>query len=131
MVSNSDPYSTFVEMVGENYLPRTFVERVKDIQVDEFSYFQVHLALRAPVRYALHEANDPAVGQAMNVNYRTGEAGGYRTRCGKRFAPANFPSMYACTRSARPPLIRSKRRSGKHAASVFVPVPFQLKGKTA
>ena len=68
VVSNGDPYSTFVEMVGEDYLPRTFVERVKDIQVDEFSYFQVHLALKAPVRYALHEANDPAVGQAMNVN---------------------------------------------------------------
>ena len=45
-----------------------FIERVKDIQVDEFSYFQVHLALKAPVRYALHEAEDPAVGQAMNVN---------------------------------------------------------------
>ena len=57
----------FVEMVGEDYLPRTFIERVKDIKLDEFSYFQVHLALKAPVRYALHEANDPAVGQAMNV----------------------------------------------------------------
>ena len=55
-------------MVGEDYLPRTFIERVKDIQLDEFSYFQVHLALKAPVRYALHEAEDPAVGQAMNVN---------------------------------------------------------------
>ncbi|MEO6162852.1 MAG: hypothetical protein ABIP88_01810, partial [Candidatus Binatia bacterium] len=38
VVSNSDPYSTFVEMVGEDYLPRTFVERVKDILLDEFSY---------------------------------------------------------------------------------------------
>ena len=68
VVSNADPYATLVDMVGEDYLPRTFFERVKDIQVDEFSYFQVHLALKAPVRYALHEANDPAVGQAMNVN---------------------------------------------------------------
>ena len=68
VVSNADPYSTFIEMVGEDYLPRTFVERVKDIQVDEFSYFQVHLALKAPLRYALYEADDPAVGQAMNVN---------------------------------------------------------------
>ena len=37
-------------------------------QVDEFAYFQLHVALKAPVRYALHEANDPAVAQAMNVN---------------------------------------------------------------
>src|SRR6266508_6313816 len=68
VVSNSDPYSTFVEMIGDDHLPRTFLERVKDIQVDEVSYFQVHLALKAPVRYALHEAGDPAVGRAMNVN---------------------------------------------------------------
>src|SRR5580765_6617944 len=43
VVSNGDPYATFVEMIGEEYLPRTFIERVKDIQADEFSYFQVHL----------------------------------------------------------------------------------------
>src|SRR6266403_1945857 len=67
VVSSGDPYSTFVEMVGEDYLPRTFVERVKDIHFDEFSYFQVHLALKAPVRYALHEAGDAAVGRAMSV----------------------------------------------------------------
>ena len=68
VVSNADPYSTFVEMVGDEYLPQTFTDRVKEIQPDEFSYFQVHLALKAPVRYALHEAEDGAVGRAMNVN---------------------------------------------------------------
>src|ERR671919_2020575 len=68
VVSNADPYSTLIDMVGEDCLPRTFVERVKGIQVDEFSYFQVHVALKAPVRYALHEAGDGAVGQAMNLN---------------------------------------------------------------
>ena len=62
VVSNADPYSTLVEMVGKDHLSRTFVERVKDIQLDEFSYFQVHLALKAPIRYALHEAMDEAVG---------------------------------------------------------------------
>jgi len=49
VVSNSDPRSTMIDMVGEEYLPRTFTERVKDIQCDEFSYFQGYLALKAPV----------------------------------------------------------------------------------
>ena len=110
VVSNSDPYSTFVEMVGEDYLPRTFVERVKDIQVDEFSYFQVHLALKAPVRYALHEANDPAVGQAMNVNIGPEKPADIRQRCGKRFAPVSFRAMLACMRYVRPLSIRCRRR---------------------
>ena len=66
VVSNGDPYATFVEMIGEDYLPRTFIERVKDIQADEFSYFQVHLALKAPVRYALHVSSSPAVDLQLN-----------------------------------------------------------------
>src|SRR5262245_53731980 len=68
VVSNVDPYSTFIDMVGETNLPEAFAERIRAIKVDEFSYFQLHLALKAPVRYALFEADDLAVGQAMNVN---------------------------------------------------------------
>lgn len=128
VVSNSDPYSTFVEMVGEDYLPRTFVERVKDIQVDEFSYFQVHLALKAPVRYALHEANDPSVCQAMNVNIgpqKPADLG----EMWKEIRAGEFPEhicLHAICPTAFDPLQAPR---GKHAASVFVPVPFQLKGK--
>ncbi|MBF8254947.1 MAG: NAD(P)/FAD-dependent oxidoreductase [Deltaproteobacteria bacterium] len=78
VVSNSDPYSTLVEMVGEDYLTRTFIERVKDIKLDEFSYFQVLRTLR---------------------------------RCGKRFAPENFPSMSVFTPSVRQRSIRCRRRN--------------------
>lgn len=128
VVSNADPYSTLIEMVGEDYLPRTFIERVKDIKFDEFSYFQVHLALKAPVRYALHEANDGAVGQAMNVNmgperpadieemWREIRAGEFPERaCLHAICPTSFDPLQA----PKP----------KHAASVYLPVPFQLKGK--
>ena len=128
VVSNSDPYSTFVEMVGEDYLPRTFVERVKDIQVDEFSYFQVHLALNAPVRYAFHEASDPAVGQAMNVNLGP-ETPGYLEEMWKEIRAGDFPEhacLHAICTTAFDPLQAPK---GKHTASLFMPVPFQLKGK--
>lgn len=128
VVSNADPYSTFVEMVGEKYLPRTFVERVKDIEVDEFSYFQVHLALKAPVRYALHEAHDPAVGQSMNVNMGPEKAGDIEEMW-KEIRAGEFPE-HACLHAICPTLFDPLQApQGKHAASVFVPVPFQLKGK--
>jgi len=128
VVSNADPYATLVEMVGEDYLPRTFFERVKDIQVDEFAYFQVHLALKAPVRYAVHEANDPAVGQAMNVSIGPEkpadlEAMWQEIRAGK------FPT-HACLQAICPTAFDPLQApAGKHAASVYLPVPFQLKGK--
>jgi phytoene dehydrogenase-like protein len=126
VVSNSDPYSTLIEMVGEDYLPRTFIERVKDIKLDEFSYFQVHLALKAPVRYALYEANDAAVGQAMNVTMGP-ETPADLDAMWQEIRAGEFPShmcLHAICPTAFDPLQAPKT---KHAASAYVPVPFQLK----
>lgn len=128
VISNADPYTTLVEMVGEDYLPRTFYERVKDIQLDEFSYFQVHLALKAPVRYALHEANDPAVAQAMNVNMGP-EKPAELEAMWREIRAGEFPEhvcLHAICPTAFDPL---QAPTGKHAASVYLPVPFQLKDK--
>ena len=128
VVSNADPYATLVEMVGEDYLPRTFFERVKDIQLDEFSYFQVHLALKAPVRYAIHEANNPAVGQAMNVNIGPEKPADIEAMW-QEIRAGEFPShpcLHAICPTAFDPL---QAPAGKHAASVYLPVPFQLKNK--
>ncbi|HWP24298.1 MAG TPA: NAD(P)/FAD-dependent oxidoreductase [Candidatus Binatia bacterium] len=128
VVSNADPYSTFVAMVGEEYLPRTFVERVKNIKVDEFSYFQVHLALKTPVRYALHEAQDPAVGRAMNVSMGPETAEDIEEMW-REIRAGEFPE-HACLHAICPTIFDPLQApQGKHAASVFVPVPFQLKGK--
>ena len=118
VVSNADPYSTLVEMVGEDYLPRTFYERVKDIQLDEFSYFQVHLALKAPVRYALHEATIRG-GPSDEREHGAAETRGYRSRCGTRFAPASFPSKSVFTRSVRRPSIRSSAHREACRVSLF------------
>jgi phytoene dehydrogenase-like protein len=128
VVSNSDPYSTLIDMVGEDYLPRTFTERVKDIKLDEFSYFQVHLALKAPVRYALHEAEDESVGQAMNVNMGP-EKPADLDEMWREIRAGEFPEhgcLHAICPTAFDPLQAPKP---KHAASVYLPVPFQLKGK--
>lgn len=128
VVSNSDPYTTLVEMIGEDYLPRTFYERVKDIQLDEFSYFQVHLALKAPVRYALYEARDPAVAQAMNVNMGPEKPADIEAMW-QEIRAGEFPErlcLHAICPTAFDPL---QAPSGKHAASAYLPVPFQLKGK--
>lgn len=128
VVSNSDPYSTFVDMVGEDELPRTFVERVKDIQVDEFAYFQVHMALKAPVRYALHQANDSAVAQAMNVNMGPEKPQDIE-QMWKEIRAGEFPE-HACLHAICPTAFDPLQApNGKHAASVYLPVPFELKGK--
>jgi phytoene dehydrogenase-like protein len=128
VVSNADPYSTFIEMVGEEHLPKTFLERVKDIQVDEFSCFQVHLALKAPVRYAIHEANDPAVSQAMAVNMGPLEPADI-DEMWQEIRAGEFPEhvcVHAVCPTAFDPLQAPR---SKHAASAYLPVPYQLKGR--
>jgi phytoene dehydrogenase-like protein len=128
VVSNTDPYATFVEMIGDEHLPRTFTERVKDIQPDEFSYFQVHLALKAPVRYGLHEAEDPAVGQALNVNMGP-EKPDDLVEMWKEIRAGEFPE-HVCLHAICPTAFDALQApKAKHAASLFMPVPFELKGK--
>jgi phytoene dehydrogenase-like protein len=128
VVSNVDPYSTFVDMVGDKHLPKPFTERIKHIELDEFSYFQIHLALKAPVRYALFEAEDPVVGRAMNVNMGP-EKPADLDAMWQEIRAGEFPEhvcLHAICPTAFDPLQAPRP---KHAASLFMPVPFQLKGK--
>jgi phytoene dehydrogenase-like protein len=128
VVSNVDPYATFVEMVGDEHLPGKFNERIREIQPDEFSYFQVHLALKAPVRYALHEALDPGVGQAMNVAMGP-EKPDDLDEMWNEIRAGEFP-QHACLHAICPTIFDPLQAPrAKHAASLFMPVPFQLKGK--
>jgi phytoene dehydrogenase-like protein len=49
VLSNLDPYATFIGMVGEDNLPSDFVHGVKRINFNN-TYLQIHAALREPPR---------------------------------------------------------------------------------
>jgi phytoene dehydrogenase-like protein len=122
-----DPYSTFIEMIGAEHLPPTFLERIESIELDEFFCFQVHLALNTPLRYALHEAGDAAVGQSMNVNMGP-EKPADLDAMWQEIRAGEFPRhvcLHAVCPSAFDPL---QAPNSKHTASLYMPVPFQLKG---
>ena len=128
VVSNTDPYATFTELIDKEHLPRAFTERIEAIEPDEFSYFQIHLALKAPVRYALHEADDPAVARAMNVNIGP-EKPDDLNEMWKEIRAGEFP-QHACLHAICPTVFDPLQAPrGKHTASLFMPVPYQLKGK--
>lgn len=130
VVSNVDPYGTFVEMVGEEHLPKNFVQAIRAIEVDEFSYFQIHLALKNPLRYAFHEAKDDAVAHAMNVNYGPASAADL-DRMWAEIRADEFPE-HACFHVSSPTQFDPLQAPpGKHTATLFMPVPYQLKGRDA
>lgn len=127
VVSNVDPYATFIEMVGEEHLEKSFADAVRSIEPDEFSYFQIHLALKHPIRYALHATRDTAVMQAMNVNYGPVCADDL-DRMWAEIRAGAFPD-HSCLHISSPTQFDALQAPyGKHTASVFVPVPYELKG---
>ena len=128
VVSNADPYGTFIDMVGEEHLDGGFARAVRAIQPDEFSYFQVHLALKAPLRFALHEAADEAVGRAMNVNYGPRSTADLKSMWSEIRA-GEFPE-HPCFHVTCPTWFDSLQAPpAKHTASLFMPVPYELKGQ--
>jgi phytoene dehydrogenase-like protein len=67
VVSNLDPRHTFLDIVGEDALPRDFVPAVKRWRYDVMSMFCVYLALNRPVRWKA-AAWDPAVDRCFAVS---------------------------------------------------------------
>jgi len=128
VVSNVDPYSTFVKMVGEEHLDKSFADAVRAIEPDEFSYFQIHLALKSPLRYAFHEAKDQAVTQAMNVNYGPVGTEGFASMWAEIRA-GEFPEHYCFHVSCPSRFDPLQAPPGKHTATLFMPVPYQLAGR--
>ena len=127
VVSNVDPHGTFIDMVGEEHLDAGFAQAVRAIQPDEFSYFQVHLALKAPLRFAVHEAADSFVGRAMNVNYGPRSVEDLQTMW-REIRAGEFPER-PCLHVTCPTWFDALQAPpAKHTASVFMPVPYQLKG---
>jgi phytoene dehydrogenase-like protein len=127
VVSGVDPHTTFLDMVGEDKLPRDLVQRVRSLQYDEFSYFQVHLALRSRVRYALHEVKEPSVAQAMNVTIGPISPADLDAMW-QEIRAGEFPRHYCLHITCPTALDPLQAPTGKHNASLFMPVPYQLGG---
>ena len=128
VVSNLDPYGTFIDMVGEEHLDTSFTQAVRAIEPDEFSYFQVHLALKTPLRFAVHEAMDGAVGTAMNVNYGPRSTEDLK-RMWSEIRAGEFPEHYCFHVTCPTWFDPLQAPPAKHTASLFMPVPYQLKDR--
>jgi len=128
VVSNVDPYGTFIEMVGDEHLEPGFCRAIRNIAPDEFSYFQIHLALKSPLRYAFHEAEDISVARAMNVNYGPTCVTDVDDMWAEIRA-GTFPEHYCLHITCPTQFDPLQAPRGKHTATIFTPVPYQLQGR--
>jgi len=67
VVSSVDIPQTFLELVGEDKLESSFIEKVKGFKFGKFPLFGVHLALNEPLHYT-SAAFDPEIDSGFNFN---------------------------------------------------------------
>lgn len=67
VVSNLDPSTTFLKLVGADYLPPEFVNKVKDWKAGQ-TLFGVHLVIREPPRFTAGTKN-PDVNRGFHITF--------------------------------------------------------------
>jgi len=125
VASAIDLKQTFLELVGEENLEASFVQKVKNFKLDEFSLFGVHLALNEPPRHACG-GFDPDIDQAFKLDI------GLET-------PEDFLILWSEIRRGELPehlglfcsvpslFDPTQAPKGKHTALIWQPVPYSLK----
>src|SRR6185369_17145580 len=124
VVANVEPKKTFLNMVGEEFLPSTFVTRVKNYHARGRSLFTLHLALSEPPKYRA-AANNPPV----NLGFSQEMFGGTiqdQVRAYQEIA-AGRPVRNEMLQVPVPTLYDpSQAPAGKHTAVVWQFAPFNV-----
>jgi phytoene dehydrogenase-like protein len=127
VVSNVDPGRTFLQMVGEEHLPKEEVERVKGWRMNESALFGAHMVLREPPRYTVaekypdmnecfHQTFGYDVPEEMLEHFREIEAGRVPSKPG---GEAWVPTLFD----------RSQGPGGFHTAGFWQFVPYEVDGR--
>lgn len=127
VVSNLDPHTTLIDMVGKDKLDAGLVQKIENLQYDEFSYFQIHLAINNRVRYGIHEVIDDAASKALNVVIGPTKVADLEAMW-REIRAGEFPTHYCMQVTCPTALDPLQAPLGKHNASVYMPVPYQLRG---
>jgi phytoene dehydrogenase-like protein len=124
VITNVEPKKTFLNMVGEEFLPSNFATRVKNYHARGRSLFTLHLALSEPPKYRA-AATNPAV----NLGFSQEMFGGTiqdQVRAYQEIA-AGRPVRDAMLQVPVPTLYDpSQAPAGKHTAVVWQYAPFNV-----
>jgi len=125
VVSAVDAGQTFLELVGPELLPEDLRARVRQVRLDEFSIFGVHLALKEPPVYS-SQAFDPDLAQALKVAVGLEDVSEIQrvfqaVRAGLLPEPG---MMFAAVPTRFDP---SQAPAGFHTALLWQPAPYALK----
>ena len=125
VASAVDLKQTFLELVGKENLEESFVKKIENFKLDEFSIFGVHLALNEPPAHTCAKFN-PEIDKAFKLNIGLETPEDYRLlwseiRAGK--LPEHL-GMFCSVPTLFDP---SQAPRGKHTALIWQPAPYDLK----
>jgi phytoene dehydrogenase-like protein len=124
VITNVEPKKSFLDMVGEEHLPESFVRRVRQYHTRGRSLFVLHLALAEPPRYRAAAANAP-VNNAFSQEMFGGDVI-EQVRAYQQIAMGEAPRkemLQVCMPTLHDP---SQAPPGKHTAVVWQYAPYRL-----
>lgn len=129
VASSVDVPQTFLELVGEDKLESSFIEKVKGFKFSKFPLFGVHLALNEPLRYTAAEF-DPDVNLGFNYNIGLECLADYFDHEKEIDAgnPPPKPGMQCAQPTLHDPVQAPK---GKHTAFLWQMAPYHLRDSGA
>jgi len=124
VITNVEPKKSFLQMVGEEFLPASFVTRVKNYHSRGRSLFVLHLALSEPPQYRAGAQNPP-----VNVAFSQEMFGASvedQVRAYQEIALGRAPRKEMLQITLPTLFDPSQAPAGKHTAVVWQYAPYRL-----
>jgi len=126
VITNVEPKKSFLQMLGEEHLPRTFATRVKNYHSRGRSLFVLHLALSEPPRYRAADDN-PAVNTAFSQEM-FGASVHEQVRAYQEIAQGGAPRKEMLQVTVPTLFDPSQAPAGRHTAVVWQYAPYGVTG---
>jgi phytoene dehydrogenase-like protein len=124
VITNVEPRKSFLGLVGEEFLPTSFVTRVKNYHSNGRSLFVLHLALSEPPRYRA-SADNPAVNLAFSQEMFGGSVA-EQVRAYQEIAMGRPPRKEMLQITLPTLFDPSQAPAGKHTAVVWQYAPYRV-----
>jgi phytoene dehydrogenase-like protein len=124
VVTNLEPRKSFLGLVGEEFLPNSFVTRVKNYHSNGRSLFVLHLALSEPPRYRAG-ADNPPVNLAFSQEMFGGTVAD-QVRAYQEIAIGRPPRKEMLQITLPTLFDPSQAPAGKHTAVVWQYAPYRV-----
>ncbi len=125
VASSVDVPQTFLELVGEDKLPKDVVEKAKKFKFSKLVLFSAHLALHEPLRYKSASFN-PDINIGFNYNVGLESIADFEAHLREidEGVPPKKPGMQCAVPTLHDP---TQAPTGKHTAFLWQFAPYNLK----